>query len=138
MTGPYPPFLTLLVFLFGAMLGSFLNVVIARVPKCELIVRPPSRFPHCKATIAFYDNVPLLSYALLGGRCRACRKGISPRYFLVELLMGALAAALFLRFGLGAAFFVYLAFAAALVAISFIDLDVRLVPDVISLPCIGI
>ncbi len=130
--------LSIAVFLFGAMLGSFLNVVIARVPKSESIVRPPSRCPHCKAPIAFYDNVPLLSYALLGGRCRACRKGISPRYFLVELLMGALAAALFLRFGLGAAFFVYLAFAAALVAISFIDLDVRLVPDVISLPGIGI
>lgn len=126
------------IFILGALLGSFLNVVIARVPKGESIVRPPSRCPRCKTPIAFYDNIPLVSYALLGGRCRACGKGIAPRYFLVELLTGVLAAALFLRFGPGAAFVVYLAFAAALVAISFIDLDARLIPDAISLPGVAL
>lgn len=123
-----------LVFVFGTVVGSFLNVCIVRIPKQESLLTPPSHCPKCGSGVCFYDNVPLISYLLLRGRCRSCRASISPRYFLVELLMGALAVALYARFGLGFAFFVSFVFVAALVVISFIDLDVRIVPDVISLP----
>ena len=130
-----PPFSSsLIVFVFGAMVGSFLNVCIVRIPKGESVVHPPSRCPKCKAVIRFYDNIPLISYVFLRGLCRSCGERISPRYFVVELLMAAIAAALFYQFGLGLAFFVGFVFVAALIVISFIDLDVRIVPDVISLP----
>jgi leader peptidase (prepilin peptidase) / N-methyltransferase len=122
------------VFLFGTVVGSFLNVCIARIPKSESIISPPSHCPKCNAGIPFYCNIPLLSYMFLRGRCRACSEQISPRYLVVELLMGVLAVALFARFGLSFGFFVGFLFVAALVVISFIDLDVRIVPDVISLP----
>jgi leader peptidase (prepilin peptidase)/N-methyltransferase len=130
--------ISLIVFVFGAMIGSFLNVCIVRLPKNDSIVTPPSHCPKCKAQIPFYDNIPLVSYLILRGRCRSCGGGISPRYFFVELLMGVLTVALLHRLGLSSAFFVYVAFAAALVVISFIDLDVKIVPDVISLPGIGL
>lgn len=122
------------VFLFGAVVGSFLNVCIGRIPNEESIVRPASRCPKCKRPIAFYDNIPLISYLLLRGRCRACTETISPRYFIVELSMGLFAAALYYRFGLSYEFFVGFVFVAAMIVISVIDLDVRIVPDVISLP----
>src|SRR5687767_1036714 len=122
------------VFFLGALVGSFLNVCILRIPPGDSIVSPPSHCPKCKAAITFYDNIPLISYLVLRGRCRACGERISPRYFVVELLTAALAVALFDRFGLSFSFFVSFAFVAALVVISFIDLDVRIVPDVISLP----
>ena len=123
-----------LVFVFGAMVGSFLNVCIGRIPNDESVVSPPSHCPKCKASIAFYDNFPLLSYLWLRGKCRDCHERISPRYFVVELLTGLVALALYFRFGLSYTFVVSFVFAAALIVISFIDLDVRIVPDVISLP----
>jgi leader peptidase (prepilin peptidase)/N-methyltransferase len=126
--------LHLIAFAFGALVGSFLNVCIGRIPNGESIVTPPSHCPSCKTAIAFYDNVPLLSYLFLRGRCRSCRERISPRYFAVELLMALLAAALWHWFGPSFSFFVGFVFVAALIVISFIDLDVRIVPDVISLP----
>jgi len=98
------------------------------------VVFPPSHCPKCKASIAFYDNIPLLSYLWLRGKCRACHERISPRYIFVELLTGLVALALFSRFGLSYTFGVSFIFAAALIVISFIDLAVRIVPDVISLP----
>lgn len=122
------------VTVFGAVVGSFLNVCIARIPNGESIVAPPSHCPKCKAAIPFYDNIPLLSYLILHGRCRSCHERITARYFFVELLMAGLSLALFSRFGLGFFFFGTLVFVAALVVISFIDLDIRIVPDVISLP----
>ena len=122
------------MFVFGALVGSFLNVCILRIPNGASIVSPPSHCLSCKTAILFYDNIPLLSYLILRGRCRACGAPISPRYFLVELLTAVLAVALFERFGLGFTFFVSFLFVAALIVISFIDLDVRIVPDVISLP----
>ena len=125
---------SLFVFIFGALVGSFLNVCIGRIPDGESIVTPPSHCPNCKAPIVFYDNVPLLSFIYLRGRCRACSERISPRYFAVELMMGLLALALFHWFGLTFSFAVSFVFVAALIVISFIDLDVRIVPDVISLP----
>jgi leader peptidase (prepilin peptidase) / N-methyltransferase len=127
-------FVPLTVFVFGAIVGSFLNVCIVRLPKDESVVYPPSHCPHCDVAIAFYDNVPLISYVALGGHCRFCGARISPRYFIVELLMGSLALALYTQFDLSLAFFVSFVFVAALIVISFIDLDVRIVPDVISLP----
>ena len=127
-----------IVFIFGAVVGSFLNVCIARLPKEESIVSPPSHCPLCKTPIAFYDNIPLISYIHLRGRCRSCGEKISPRYFVVEFLMAVLAVLLFSRIGLGLAFFVNFVLVAALIVITFIDLDVRIVPDVISLPGIGL
>ena len=126
--------LSLFTFIFGAVIGSFLNVCIGRIPNNESVVHPPSHCPTCKAAIAFCDNVPLLSYLWLRGRCRSCAQVISPRYFVVELLMGLLTVALYNRFGLSYEFFVGFLFVAAMIVISFIDLDVRIVPDVISLP----
>ena len=124
----------IIVFIFGAVVGSFLNVCIVRLPAGESITHPPSRCPACKARIAFYDNIPLLSYLILRGRCRVCAAPISSRYFIVEFLTGLLAVALVLRFGWGPPFFVYAIFAAALVVVSFVDLDIQIIPDVISLP----
>lgn len=116
------------------MVGSFLNVCIARIPNGESIIHPPSHCPNCQAQIPYYYNIPLLSYVWLRARCHNCKVAISPRYFIVELLTALLAVALFVWFGLSYTFFVCFIFAAALIVISFIDLDVRIVPDVISLP----
>ena len=126
------------VFIFGTIVGSFLNVCIGRIPNEESVVFPPSHCPKCNASIAFYDNVPLLSYLWLQGKCRACHEGISPRYFVVELLTGLVALALYSRFELSYTFVVSFVFAAALIVVSFIDLSVRIVPDVISLPGIAV
>src|SRR5580765_7132362 len=126
------------VFAFGAIIGSFLNVCIARLPDGRSIVRPPSHCPQCQSFIAWYDNIPILSYLVLTGRCRTCRTRISAIYPAVEVLTGALAVALFLRLGPTLAFAGYFAFAAALVVITFIDLDHQIIPDVISLPGIAV
>lgn len=126
------------IFIFGAVVGSFLNVCILRLPKDESLVSPSSHCRRCKTPIAFYDNIPLISYLLLKGRCRSCNEAISARYFFIELLTGLLASALFFQFGFSLTFFVGFVFATALIVISFIDLDVRIVPDVISLPGIGV
>jgi len=128
------PLLSLPIFLLGAIVGSFLNVCIVRIPKGGSVVHPPSHCPGCKTAIRFYDNIPLLSYIALLGRCRACGAPISPRYFLVEFLMASLAVILYYQFSFSLAFLVSFVFVAALIVISFIDLDVRIVPDVISLP----
>jgi leader peptidase (prepilin peptidase)/N-methyltransferase len=127
-----------IVFVFGAMVGSFLNVCIARLPKGESIVRPPSHCPKCKNPISFLDNIPIISFLVLLGRCRACDERISGRYLFVEVLTGFLAAALYYHFGLSLAFFTACVFVAALIVVTFIDLDVRIVPDAISLPGIAV
>jgi len=124
----------LFAFTFGALVGSFLNVCISRIPNNDSIVSPPSHCPKCKVAINFYDNIPLISYLVLRGQCRSCSVRISPRYFVVELLTALLALALFDRFGFGFSFLVSFVLVGALIVISFIDLDVRIVPDVISLP----
>ena len=124
----------LITFILGAIVGSFLNVCIIRIPKGDSIVHPPSHCQGCKNPIRFYDNIPLVSYIVLLGRCRFCGERISRRYFFVELLMACLAVALYYQFGFSLAFLVSFIFVAALIVISFIDLDVRIVPDVISLP----
>ena len=118
----------------GCAIGSFLNVVIHRVPREESIVFPNSRCPQCGAAIRPYDNVPVLSYLILGGRCRACRAPISARYPTVEALTGLLFALTFAHDGLTLALPFDLVFVAALVALVFIDAEHMILPDVITLP----
>jgi leader peptidase (prepilin peptidase)/N-methyltransferase len=125
---------SIISFVFGSVIGSFLNVCIYRIPAGESIVHPPSRCPACGSGIRWYQNVPVLSYLLLGGKCASCRTRISPRYPLVEALTGILFVLVFYHFGLQGATLVYWLFAAALVTITFIDLDHQIIPDVISLP----
>lgn len=124
----------ILFFLFGLIFGSFLNVCIYRIPKGESIVWPPSHCPNCGARIKPIDNIPLLSYALLGGRCRSCKARISPRYPLVELMTGVLFAGLFWRFGFSSETIVFSILSLLLIVISFIDIDYRLILNKITLP----
>ncbi len=130
--------LHLYVFFVGAVVGSFLNVVIARVPKGESIVHPRSRCPRCRLAIAWYDNVPVLSWLVLRGKCRSCGLPISPRYPLVELLVGVLAVAVERSYGLSYVSLGYFVFAAALVSLAYIDLDTWLLPHQITWPLLAL
>ncbi len=116
----------------GLVVGSFLNVVIHRLPRGESLVRPGSHCPHCDHPVAPWDNVPVLSYLWLRGRCRHCRGRISWRYPAIELLTGVLFASVALRYGATALTPVLLAFTAALIASAAIDIDHRIIPDEIS------
>jgi leader peptidase (prepilin peptidase)/N-methyltransferase len=122
----------------GLAIGSFLNVVIWRVPRGESIVSPPSACPSCGTEIRPYDNIPVLSWLVLRGRCRSCRQRISPRYPLVEAGTALMFAALTLRFGLDARLPAYLYLAAIAIALALIDLDVKRLPDVLTLPSYGV
>lgn len=126
--------LALIVFLFGAVIGSFLNVCIHRIPRGLSIASPPSRCPRCERRIPFYDNIPIISYILLKGRCRSCAEPFSALYPFVEASTGVFAVLLFLKFSLTPEFFVYSVFVASLIVITFIDLELQIIPDVISLP----
>lgn len=121
-------------FILGAVVGSFLNVCIYRLPKNESIVFPPSHCPNCDYKIPFYDNIPILSYLLLAGRCRSCKTRISMQYPLVEFINALLTLILFMRFGPTFAFLVLFIFCSAMVVVTFIDLEHQIIPDVISLP----
>jgi leader peptidase (prepilin peptidase)/N-methyltransferase len=132
------PLVLLGAFAAGACIGSFLNVCIHRIPAEESIAWPGSRCPGCATPIAWYDNVPLLSWAWLRARCRACGAGIPVRYPLVEATTGGLAVLALAHFGVGAFGVVAFAFTAALLLITFIDLDHRFIPDEVSLPGIVI
>lgn len=122
------------VVLVGACLGSFVNVVIARLPQGMSVIRPGSRCPKCNTPIRWYDNVPVLSYLLLRGRCRSCNTEIAARYMLIEAAMACLACALYVRFGATLDLLFWLPLTAALLAITFLDIDYFWVPDVIVLP----
>lgn len=128
----------LFVFVFGMVFGSFLNVCICRMPKNESIVSPPSHCPLCSYQIRWYDNIPVLSYLLLRGKCRGCGTHISLQYPLVELLNGILALLLFLRFGPTLVFAALFLFCSALVVITFIDIEHQIIPDEISLSGIAV
>ena len=122
-------------FLLGTVVGSFLNVVILRLPDPDQsIAFPASHCPGCQTPLHWYENIPIASYLVLRGKCRTCRKKISIQYPLVELSMGLLSLGLFHRFGPSLSFLVYFVFAAALLAIIVIDLYHQIIPDVISLP----
>jgi len=119
-------------FLFGIVLGSFLNVCIARIPEGLSIVSPGSRCPQCRQPIKGYDNVPLLSWVLLGGKCRNCKTPISIQYPLVELLTGVLFVACYLNFGLSPETFKWLSFTCLIIVLTITDLLVRLLPDAVN------
>jgi len=119
---------------FGAIIGSFLNVVIHRVPLEESIVFPNSRCPSCGAVIAFYDNIPVLSYVLLRAKCRRCKEHISFRYPAVELITAALFVGVAWHAGLSVALPFDLVFASALLALIFIDAEHMILPNVITYP----
>jgi len=118
---------------FGLLVGSFLNVVIHRVPLGESVVFPPSHCPGCDQQIKPWDNVPILSYLVLRGRCRSCATSISLRYPAIELLCGLLFAAVAWRFGASSWTVLYCVFGAALIAAAMIDFDHQIIPDSISL-----
>lgn len=120
-------------FLIGMVVGSFLNVCICRMPKNESVVSPPSHCPNCSYQIRWYDNIPVLSYLFLRGRCRGCGMHISLQYPLVELINGILTLLLYLRFGPTVAFAVLFLFCSSLVVITFIDIEHQIIPDEISL-----
>ncbi len=126
------------VFVFGLMVGSFLNVCIWRIPAEEEIVRGRSHCRKCGKTIAWHDNVPLMSFLALGGKCRHCRAPISWSYPAVELATGLLFAALAARFQLSWAALIYAALGAALIVLTVIDLKEMILPDEITVPGIPI
>jgi leader peptidase (prepilin peptidase)/N-methyltransferase len=122
-------FYLVVVFLIGICIGSFLNVVIYRLPRRESFVTGRSRCTVCGHTLAWYDLIPLASFLLLAGKCRYCRALISSRYPLVEFLTGAVFVLLFLHFDLTIRFVKYAFFGAFLIAVSMIDFDAYLIPD---------
>jgi len=121
------------IIIFGGIIGSFLNVCIYRLPRNKSIIFPSSLCPACEKPIKFYDNIPVISYLLLKGKCRECSVHISIRYPLVELITALFFFMLFKKYGLSFEFFVSILFISLLIAISFIDLDFRIIPDVLSI-----
>ncbi|MGI8883932.1 MAG: prepilin peptidase [Pyrinomonadaceae bacterium] len=122
------------VFAFGAIVGSFLNVVIHRVPNEESIVFPNSACPKCKTPIKAYDNIPVLSWLILGGKCRNCKEKISPRYPAVELLTALLYVLVYWQIGFNPYLAVGLIFVTTIVALIFIDAENMILPNVITYP----
>jgi leader peptidase (prepilin peptidase)/N-methyltransferase len=127
-----------LIFLFGLCIGSFLNVCIYRLPQSKSIVHPRSMCPNCGTLIRFYDNIPILSYIALRGKCRHCKAHISPRYPVIEFMSGILAVGIFIKYGIAFEAMIYYTFVAVLLVITFIDVDHQIIPDVITLPGIPI
>ena len=123
---------------FGALVGSFLNVCIYRLPRGESIVFPGSHCPRCNRPIIFYDNIPLFSYLLLRGKCRHCGTPISLQYPIVEGVTACFSVLMFLRFGPSIDYFFFFAFVSGLIVITVIDLFHQIIPDVVSLPGIGV
>lgn len=128
------PVVAVLTGVLGLLIGSFLNVVVWRVPRGKSVVRPPSACPRCGSRISARDNVPVVSWLILRGRCRSCREPISRRYPLVELGTGVLFVLVTVKFGVSLTTPAYLYLAAIAVALSLIDLDVHRLPDAIVLP----
>jgi leader peptidase (prepilin peptidase)/N-methyltransferase len=124
----------ILIFVLGLCIGSFLNVCIYRVPESKSIVHPRSMCPNCHTLIPSYDNIPVLSYLWLKGRCRQCKVKIPFRYPMIELLGGLTALGTYLKFGLTWEALIYYTFIAVLLVVTFIDLDHRIIPDIITLP----
>jgi leader peptidase (prepilin peptidase)/N-methyltransferase len=122
------------VTVFGLFVGSFANVCIWRIPRVESVVFPASHCPSCGKPVKPWDNIPVLSYFVLRGKCRSCGEKISPRYPLVEVLNAVLYVLVLWRFGIGWHLPVYLVLVTALVIIAFIDIDYQIIPDAITLP----
>lgn len=120
------------IVLVGLALGSFLNVVIYRLPRHESLIKPGSRCPSCHTPIAWYDNIPLLSFFLLGGKCRHCKAAIPWRYPAVEAITALVLSALFAVHGFTPLFFVYSVLVLFLIPIAFIDLQTGLIPNTLT------
>jgi leader peptidase (prepilin peptidase) / N-methyltransferase len=128
------PLIASAIFLFGLAFGSFLNVCIYRLPRGLSVVAPRSACPNCKEPIAFYDNIPVLSWIVLRGLCRHCKTRISPRYLLIELLTGSLFLACYGYFGFTLSTLKYCAFSFLLLGLIFTDAETKLLPDKLTLP----
>jgi leader peptidase (prepilin peptidase)/N-methyltransferase len=128
----------ILIFILGLIVGSFNNVCIYRIPRNESIIYPASHCPKCRSKIKPIDNIPLLSYILLKGRCRNCGSKISIQYPVVEFLTGLIYLIIYLIYGLSIQSLVYIILSSALIIIAFIDLQKQIIPDIISLPGIVI
>ena len=126
--------ISFLTILYGLLFGSFLNVCIYRIPRKESIAFPPSHCPNCQQPIKAYDNVPVLSFLMLRGKCRSCKAAISWRYPMIEMLTAFLFWCVVTRFSVTWAAAAYLILTAMLIVISLIDFDFMIIPDVISLP----
>ena len=124
------------IFIVSLCLGSFLNVCIWRIPTSQSIVLPGSMCPSCKHPIKFYDNIPVISFLILRGRCRECGASISVRYPLVELATGGLALGAYFKFGISLEALIAFGFICTLLVAALIDIDHRIIPDIISLPAI--
>ncbi len=122
----------IIVFIFGSLVGSFLNVCIHRMPLGESIVKPRSHCPKCNKMIPWADNIPFLSYIILRGKCRYCKTPISLRYFVVELVTALAFLGCFMLYGLSFNFFFYLVFICGLIVATFVDIRHRIIPDEIS------
>jgi leader peptidase (prepilin peptidase)/N-methyltransferase len=129
-----PIVLSILSFIVGTFLGSFLNVCIYRVPNEISIVRPRSHCISCKTPLRFYDNIPVISFLLLRGRCKNCGAKISPRYLIVEVLSGIICVLLVWEFGITLRTFFYLIFLFCLIVVTFIDIEHMIIPNVITIP----
>ncbi|MCX5716152.1 MAG: prepilin peptidase [Candidatus Omnitrophica bacterium] len=119
-------------FILGSIIGSFLNVCIYRMPRSESLVKPRSRCVHCQKAIKWYENIPLISYIVLSGKCSACKKPISPRYFIVEFLTAALFVLFYIKFGLTFDLLFFLIMLCGLIVATFIDFEHQLIPDTVS------
>jgi len=128
----------LILFALGLAIGSFLNVVIYRLPRKKSVIRPGSFCPNCNKPIPFYLNIPVLSYILLLGRCKYCKTPIPPRYAIVELLAGIITVGYFAWFGFNLQTVAAVVLTLVLIPVFFIDFEHRIIPDVISLPGIAI
>jgi len=124
----------LFVFILGAVIGSFLNVCICRLPEGRSILLPASHCPHCGSPIKFYDNIPIVSFLILRGRCRSCKGPISIQYIAVEILNAIGYMLIVWRFGLRVESLLYGAFFSSLLVVSVIDLRHKIIPDVITIP----
>ena len=121
------------VFLFGSIIGSFLNVCIYRLPKGRSVIFPGSHCPNCAAKILWYDNIPILSFLFLSGKARCCKAKISVRYFIVEVLTAVGLLVLFISFGLTPKFFAYSIMVSGLIVATFVDFEIQEIPDEVSL-----
>lgn len=124
--------LSFLTFIFGLAIGSFLNVCIYRLPKSESVVSPRSHCPHCGHLIPWYDNIPVISFLLLKGRCRFCKKRISFRYLIVELLTATVLTLMVAVLGMHLSTAIFIVLVCALIAATFIDFEYQIIPDEIT------
>lgn len=134
MNTPLTAFLAFMAFVLGAMIGSFLNVCVYRIPKGDSVVKGRSHCPKCGQGIAWYDNIPILSWLILGAKCRNCAQPISWQYPLVEAITGLLFLLVFLKFGITLATPVYMALAASMVLVTFVDLTDWTIPNEVTFP----